>query len=51
MKLFKTVDEKFAKIGFKKIREDQYGASYERYNEQFKYTHSLDLLHKSSVDI
>ena len=48
MKLFKTVDEKFYEIGFKKIREDEFGVSYERYNEQFKYTHTIDLLHKSS---
>ena len=48
MKLFKSIDEKFAKIGFKKIEEDKYGASYQRYNEEFKYTQSLDLLHKNS---
>ena len=48
MKLFKSIDEKFAEIGFKKIREDEYGASYERYNEKYKYTQTLALLHKES---
>ena len=48
MKLFKTIDEKFAEIGFKKIREDEFGACYERYNERYKYTQSLDLLRKAS---
>lgn len=30
MKLFKTIDEKFKEIGFVRIRDDEYGASYER---------------------
>ena len=48
MKNFKTIDEKFEEIGFKKIKEDEFGATYERYNDQFKYTHTLDLLHKAN---
>ena len=48
MKLFKTVDEKFEEIGFIKIREDKYGAIYERINDKFIYTQSLNLLHKAS---
>ena len=27
MKLFKTVDEKFAEIGFVKVEENEYGAT------------------------
>lgn len=46
--LFKTVDEKLEEIGFKKIKEDKYGAEYERYNEQFKFTQKLDIMHKLS---
>lgn len=48
MKHFKSIDEKFAEIGFKKIREDKYGAEYERRNEKYGYTQSLALLHKQS---
>ena len=32
MKLFKSIDEKFAEIGFKKIKEDVFGVRYERDN-------------------
>lgn len=48
MKLFKTVDEKFAEIGFKKIKEDEFGARYERDVKEYKFTQTLDLLHKES---
>ena len=48
MKLFKTIDEKFEEIGFIKVKEDKYGATYERENKRYKFTQSLDLLHKSS---
>lgn len=30
MKLFKTVDDKLADIGFRKIKEDQYGVRYKK---------------------
>jgi hypothetical protein len=48
MKFFKTVDEKFEEIGFRKIEESFYGATYVRYSAEFKYTQILDLVHKSS---
>lgn len=48
MKLFKSIDEKFAEIGFKKLREDKYGVEYERQIEEHGYVQSLCLLHKSS---
>lgn len=48
MILFKTVDEKIAELGFNKIREDEYGAEYERYVEKYGYTHKVDILHKKS---
>lgn len=48
MKIFKNIDEKFEEIGFKKIRDDKYSVTYERYNEKFKYTQVLDILHKKS---
>jgi hypothetical protein len=46
--LFKTVDEKLNEIGFTKIKEDKYGASYERKVDKYNYTQILDLLHKAS---
>lgn len=46
MKIFKTIDEKFAEIGFTKVKEDKYGISYTRYNEKYKYTQCLDIVYK-----
>lgn len=48
MKIFKSIDEKFNEIGFKKIREDKYGVEYERENKEQGYVQSLCLLHKKS---
>ena len=48
MKLFKTVDEKFAEIGFVKVEESEYGATYKRKVDKYNYTQTLALLHKSS---
>ena len=48
MKLFKSIDEKFAEIGLRKISEDEYGAEYERKDEKHGYTQSLALLNKQS---
>lgn len=50
MKLFKTVDEKIAELGFKKVREDKYGVEYERFwgNLDDGYTQKVVILHKKS---
>ena len=48
MKLFKSIDEKFAEIGFKKIKEDEFGARYERDVKEYRFTQTLDLLNKAS---
>ena len=48
MKLFKTVDDKLAAIGFVKIKEDKYGVRYERKNSKYNFTQSVDILHKAS---
>lgn len=48
MKLFKTVDEKFAEIGFTKVAENKYGATYHRYNTKYSYMQVLDFVHKQS---
>jgi hypothetical protein len=46
--MFKNVDKKFSEIGFVKIKEDEFGATYERENEKFNFVQTLDLLHKQS---
>lgn len=33
MKLFKTIDQKFKDIGFEKIKDDKYSATYIRCNK------------------
>lgn len=48
MKLFKTVDKKFAEIGFVKIKEDKFGTIYERKNIVHSYTQRIHLAHKQS---
>lgn len=48
MKLFKTIDEKFEAIGFHKVKEDEFGARYQRYVDKYKFTQTLDLLSKES---
>lgn len=48
MKLFKTVDEKLAEIGFVKIKEDKYGCEYKRKDEKYKYTQKVYIGHKKS---
>lgn len=48
MKIFKTIDEKFEDIGFKKIKDDKYAVTYERYNGEFKYMQVLDIRHKKN---
>ena len=46
--MFKSVDKKFEEIGFIKVKEDQYGVTYERKNEKYNYTQVLCILHKKS---
>ena len=48
MKIFKSIDEKFAEIGFVKKEENEYGAIYERKNERFNFTQVLHLMHKKN---
>lgn len=46
IKLFKNIDDKLLNLGFKKIKENEYGVRYERRNE--KYTHVVTILRKAS---
>lgn len=47
MKLFKTTDEKLLDLGFKKVRQNDFGAGYERIEPE-GYTHVVDLVQKKS---
>lgn len=51
MKLFKTVDEKLAKIGFTKEKEDKYGCVYKRKDKEYNFTQKVAIVHKNLVDI
>lgn len=46
--MFKNIDKKFEEIGFFKIKEDEYGVCFERYNKDFDYIQRLDILKKSN---
>lgn len=48
MKLFKTVDEKLAEIGFVKVKEDKYGCDYERKDKEYGYTQIVSIGCKKS---
>ena len=48
MKLFKTVDEKLAEIGFAKVEEDKYGCIYERKDKEYNFTQKVFIGHKKS---
>lgn len=48
MKLFKTVDDKLADIGFQKIKEGQYGVRYKRKDDEHSFVQTVDIFHKAS---
>ena len=48
MKLFKTVDEKLAEIGFTKEQEDKYGCVYKRKDKKYNFTQEVVIGHKKS---
>lgn len=49
MKLFKIIDDKFAKIGFIKVKEDKPGISYARCDKKYNFTQYLDILYKEYI--
>lgn len=51
MKLFKSIDDRLKEIGFTKVSENEYGASYERDDKKYKYTQCVDLSYKNQVNI
>lgn len=49
MKIFKSIDDKFAEIGFEKIIDNDFTVKYLRENKKFKYIQVLEILHKGIV--
>lgn len=47
MKLYKSIDERLKELGFCKVKENKYGASYIREQVGLGYTQVLDIMHKS----
>lgn len=47
MKLFKSVDERFEELGFKKTEQTKYNTTYEREVDKYEYVHIIDILHKA----
>ncbi len=50
MKLFKTTDEKFKDLGFKKIQDNDISVVYERWNSDYNYTHVISIVHRRNTD-
>ena len=48
MKLFKSIDEKFAEIGFEKIEENEFCCVYSRYEPDYCYHHLITIGKKAS---
>lgn len=48
MRIFKTIDEKLNDIGFIKVDEDKYGATYVRNDVKYPYTQRVDIVYKKS---
>ena len=46
--MIKSIDKKFEDLGFIKVKENEFGAMYERHNTQFNYTQVLNIVHKAS---
>lgn len=45
------IDKQFAKRGYKLVRQNEYGAYYERKDNKFNYTSELCIIAKAMVNI
>lgn len=48
MKLFKSIDEKFAEIGFEKVEENEFLVEYSRYEKGYDYHHKIVISKKAN---
>ena len=46
--MVKRTDKKLEEIGFNKVKEDKWAVVYERYNDVYKYTQVLTIVHKTN---
>lgn len=46
--MFNNIDKKLKKNNWIKGKEDSYGVTYRRYNDEFKYVQILAILHKKN---
>ena len=46
--LFVKADRKMERLGFEKIKESKFGASYRKENKEYNFTQRLDIGHKAS---
>lgn len=46
--LFVKVDRKMERLGFEKIEESKFGASYRKENKEYNFTQRLDIVHKNN---
>ena len=44
----KNTNDKLRDIGFKLVNDDKHSVTYERYNEDYNYTHVLTIVHKNN---
>ena len=48
MVLFKTLESKIRDDGFLKVKDDDYGITYEKYNKEHDFIHMVELLYKDN---
>lgn len=46
--LFVKADKEMEKLGFEKIEESKFGASYRKENKEYNFTQRLDIVHKNN---
>lgn len=46
--LFVKADRKMERLGFEKIEESKFGASYRKENKEYNFTQRLDIVHKNN---
>ena len=46
--IFKKADKLLKRLGFEKIEENKFGASYRKENKEYNFTQRLDIVHKNN---
>lgn len=48
--MFKSIDKRLEELGFKKISEGNYGATYAKVDKEFGFVHCIAILNKELGD-